>query len=368
MAPVTVSNSYVGNNPDYAVKVTDVNSVVQPGNVQHVIVDSGAGGDTQYTEGAVAATPTGTVVMWKDAGNVINPISAATPLPVSATFSGTVTSSGVIVDGVDANIKATVRDYSNANPITVSLTDTSGDAISTLPVSAASLPLPTGAATSAKQDSEIALLTTIDADTSNISTKIDTLAGAVSGTEVQVDVLTMPTVTVQATDLDIRDLSSATDSVTVTGTVTANLGTIAGVATEATLSTLNGKVTACNTGAVTISAALPAGNNNIGDVDIASMPAVSTKTALTGSSPTAATVGVASAEAVPANANRKGLILTNTSDNTISLAFAAAAVLNSGITLYPGGTFNMNEYCFTTAQIRAIASAASSNLAIQEFV
>ncbi len=34
-----------------------------------------------------------------------------------------------------------------------------------------------------------ALLTTIDADTSNISTKIDTLAGAVSGTEVQVDVL-----------------------------------------------------------------------------------------------------------------------------------------------------------------------------------
>lgn len=40
MAPVTVSNSYVGNNPDYSVKVTDVNSVVQPGNVQHVIVDS----------------------------------------------------------------------------------------------------------------------------------------------------------------------------------------------------------------------------------------------------------------------------------------------------------------------------------------
>lgn len=43
-----------------------------------------------------------------------------------------------------------------------------------------------------------ALLTTIDADTGNISTKIDTIAGAVSGTEVQVDVLTMPTVTVNA--------------------------------------------------------------------------------------------------------------------------------------------------------------------------
>lgn len=43
-----------------------------------------------------------------------------------------------------------------------------------------------------------ALLTTIDADTGNISTKIDTLAGAVAGSEVQVDVLTMPTVTVNA--------------------------------------------------------------------------------------------------------------------------------------------------------------------------
>lgn len=42
-----------------------------------------------------------------------------------------------------------------------------------------------------------------------------------------------------------------------------------GAASETTLSALNGKVTACNTGAVTISAALPAGTNNIGTVDTA---------------------------------------------------------------------------------------------------
>ncbi len=54
----------------------------------------------------------------------------------------------------------------------------------------------TGYATSAKQDTIIGhidniegLLTTIDADTGNISTKIDTVAGAVSGTEMQVDVV-----------------------------------------------------------------------------------------------------------------------------------------------------------------------------------
>lgn len=86
-------------------------------------------------------------------------------------------------------------------------------------VDIASSVLPTGASTSANQTSEIALLTTIDGDTGNISTKIDTLAGAVSGTEMQVDVLTMPTTTVQATNLDIRDLVFATDKVDASGTV-----------------------------------------------------------------------------------------------------------------------------------------------------
>jgi hypothetical protein len=130
-----------------------------------------------------------------------------------------------------------------------------------------------------------AVLDTIKTDTGNVSTKIDTIAGAVSGTEVQVDVLTMPTTTVQATDLDIRDLT-ATDVVTVTGgagqtadvkvtldgetvpvtgtfwqttqpvsgTVTANLGTLNGASTEAKQDTIishidgvEGLVTTTNT-------------------------------------------------------------------------------------------------------------------------
>lgn len=72
-----------------------------------------------------------------------------------------------------------------------------------------------------------------------------------------------------------------------TGTTTqpisvASLPLPSGAATESTLSTLNSKVTACNTGAVTISAALPAGTNaigklaansgvDIGDVDVTSI-------------------------------------------------------------------------------------------------
>lgn len=63
------------------------------------------------------------------------------------------------------------------------------------------LPLPSGAATAAKQDTG--------------NTSLATLAGGVSGTEYQVDVITMPSVTVTATNLDIRDLTHTADSVRI---------------------------------------------------------------------------------------------------------------------------------------------------------
>ena len=94
---------------------------------------------------------------------------------------------------------------------------------------------------------------------------------------------------------------------------------------------------------------------------------VNTKTDLTPSAPSAVSVGVASALALAANANRKGLLLVNTSNAIISLSFSGVAVLNSGITLAPYGTFNMDEYDFDLGLVNAIASVAASNLAIQEY-
>lgn len=89
---------------------------------------------------------------------------------------------------------------------------------------------------------------------------------------------------------------------------------------------------------------------------------------LTASSPTSVSVGVASGALVASNASRKGLIIRNLSSNTVSLNCAGgAAVLNSGITLSPGGEFQMGDYDFTTAAINAIASAAASTVAIQEY-
>lgn len=94
---------------------------------------------------------------------------------------------------------------------------------------------------------------------------------------------------------------------------------------------------------------------------------VSTKIALTPASPASVSVGVATTAAVAVNANRKGLILTNTSNNKIFLGLGVSAVLNEGIALFPGGSWVMDDYSYTTVAVNAIATAAASNLAIQEF-
>jgi len=89
--------------------------------------------------------------------------------------------------------------------------------------------LPTGAATSAKQDTIIGhvdgvetLLGTIDADTS-------ALAGAVSGTEVQVDVLTLPALPAGTNNIGDVDVLSV-----IPGTGATNLGKAIDTATGAT--------------------------------------------------------------------------------------------------------------------------------------
>jgi hypothetical protein len=100
-------------------------------------------------------------------------------------------------------------------------TDPTGS--TTQPVSASSLPLPSGAATSANQATVIGhldgvegLLGTIDADTGNISTKIDTIAGAVSGNEVQVDVLTLPALPAGSNnigDVDVLSIAAGDNNI-----------------------------------------------------------------------------------------------------------------------------------------------------------
>jgi hypothetical protein len=151
-------------------------------------------------------------------------------------------------------------------------------------------------ATSALQTTANGLLTTIDGDTGTIATHAATLAGAVSGTEMQVDI-----VSGSVTVTGVSTLAEQQGQTTLLGTIDTDTGAIAtsaasidtktpslgqalaaasvpvvltaaqittltppaaitGFATESTLSSLNGKVTAVNTGAVVVSSsALPTG-------------------------------------------------------------------------------------------------------------
>ena len=104
-----------------------------------------------------------------------------------------------------------------------------------------------------------------------------------------------------------------------------------------------------------------------GTVSVDSLP---DPDAITQSAPTAETVGITSAEALAANANRRYACFINTSANWISLGFGANdAVLYSGITLAPNsGSYEMSEGANNVSlqAVNAIASAGTSNLAIQE--
>lgn len=108
-----------------------------------------------------------------------------------------------------------------------------------------------------------------------------------------------------------------------------------------------------------------AGNNRLA-VATSSENAIATPSA-----PAAVSVGVASGVLLAANASRRYAIFVNTSANYVSLAFGGAATLYSGITLNPlGGAYEMSEGAgnLYRGEVRAIASAAASNVGVQESV
>ena len=87
------------------------------------------------------------------------------------------------------------------------------ESTTTIPVSAASLPLPSGAATSANQATANGHLSTIAGDTTSIDGKIPAQGAATTANSLPVNIASDQTVPVSATDLDIRDLTGASDNV-----------------------------------------------------------------------------------------------------------------------------------------------------------
>jgi len=183
------------------------------------------GGGTQYTEDAAAAA--------NPIGNAVNLIRSDTPATVTSTdgdnvaqrgtnygaaYTQIVTSAGAFVDTfgggtqfADGAARGTATGTLAMVDDGVNIQSLSGDSSGRLNVNniSGTVSLPTGASTSALQTTG--------------NTSLSTIAGAVSGTEMQVDVITLPAIT--ATDLDIRNLVFATDKVDISGsTLAANSG------------------------------------------------------------------------------------------------------------------------------------------------
>lgn len=174
-----------------------------------------------------AALPAGTNAIGKLAANSgvdigdVDVTSSALPTGAStlaeqqsqtthlATIAGDTTSIQTAVEALDNSV--------DGNYLNVNMNIAGTDVIAGAGVITAQ----TQRVTIATDDEVNNLLGTIDADTS-------ILAGAVTGTEMQVDVLTMPTTTVQATNLDIRDLTSVSDSVAAAQSGTWNVTNVSG--------------------------------------------------------------------------------------------------------------------------------------------
>lgn len=214
------------------------------GNLQVDIV-SGAGG-TEYTEGDTDASITGGAILWEDTGDTLRAVSAAKPLPISDA-GGSLTIDGTVT----ADLGATDNAVLDAIAASVADVDTNTDGIE-------------------------ALLTTIDGDTSNLSV----VGGGTEATAIRVTIANNSTgvlsiddnsgsITVDATDLDIRDLT-ATDVVTANLSATDNavLDTI-----DAVLDTINAKLV---TGTVIGDVNLGATDNAVLDAIAASVSAIDT--------------------------------------------------------------------------------------------
>lgn len=208
------------------------------------------------------------------------PVSAASlPLPTGAATAALQTQPGVDIGDVtinNASGASAVNIQDGGNSITVdgtvnavqsgtwNITNVSG-----------TVSLPTGAATSANQTSELTKLDTLHTDLVNVEGKQDTGNASLSSIDGKVPA----NLTVTSTRLLVdgsgvtQPVSDGGGSLTVDGTVAAtqsgtwNINNISGTvslptgaATETTLSSLNSKVTAVNTGAVVVSSsALPSG-------------------------------------------------------------------------------------------------------------
>jgi hypothetical protein len=129
-----------------------------------------------------------------------------------------------------------------------------------------------------------------------------------------------------------------------------------GVATHATVDADGVLVNLGTNNDVTIASlpALAAGTNNIGDVDIATVPRATTVVDVSLAS------SASSAQLLAANTARIGLTLTNTDANGVYVYFATTAVATKFAVLIPAGGYYEMPQPIYTGRIDAIWAANGS--------
>jgi hypothetical protein len=179
-----------------------------------VEIVGGSSSGTEYTEGDTDASIAGGALMWEDAADTLRPVSAAKPLPVNVVAGGTSGTQYTEAD-TDASITGTAMMMEGAADALVPAQGTVADGL-LVNLGTNNDVTVSGVSTAAKQDEQTALLTTIDADTGGILTAVQTLDNAISGNEMQVDVVTLPAIpagTNNIGDVDVLSIAAGTNTI-----------------------------------------------------------------------------------------------------------------------------------------------------------
>lgn len=333
-----------------------------------ISVDGSA--STQPVSGSVSILASGTALT--QTSNALNVFLQNASVPVRGTgVDGTaVTANTLLISGSDAGTQRNVA----VSPTGAVLVN--GSAV-TQPVSAASLPLPSGAATSANQATEIASLASID---SKLTSPL-AVTGPLTDTQLRASVvpvsLTSTTITGSvAVTGPLTDTQLRASAVPISGTVSANqsgswnIGNITGTIT-------------LPTGASTAAKQPALGTAGTASADVITVQGIASMTALkvdgsavtqpvsVGGTATATLSNVSgsasSVSLLASNAARKGAVFYNDSTASLYLKFGTTASATSFTTLIPpSGYYELPTTVVYTGAIDGIWSAANGAVRITE--
>lgn len=289
---------------------------------KRVNIVAGSSSGTEYTEGDVDATIIGTAVMFEsDTGtNTLSVVNNTTPLPISDA-GGSLTIDGSVTANAGTNLNTSLLALESGGNLDIIAGDTTAIQTSIELIDDAIYTDGTGTPSKA-----IGIAGTDGTNPQIVKTNT-------SG-ELQVEILAIPTTTVQATDLDIRNLTNVSDSIEVF---------------QSTHDNLNANVN------------IQVGNSDVSDTN--PVPVASQKASVSSTSGKVS-VGSITTTILASNPARKSAMIVNDSDEDVYLNYSATAVINEGIRINAnGGSIREESY---TGVITGITASGGKNVTITE--